>query len=67
MSESNNSVLGIGSRVKHPAYGDGVVIRLHKAAYECSFMTYGIKMVGKEYDKWKVIEAVAADSNVTFS
>ena len=28
MSEPK-SLLGIGSRVKHPAYGDGVVIRLH--------------------------------------
>ena len=27
-------ILGVGSRVKHPAYGDGVVIRLHLKAYE---------------------------------
>ena len=67
MSETNSNVLGIGSRVKHPAYGDGVVIRLHKAAYECSFMTYGIKMVGKEYGKWQVIEAIKADTSVSFS
>ncbi|MEZ4955527.1 MAG: hypothetical protein R2825_18350 [Saprospiraceae bacterium] len=67
MSETNNNFLGIGSRVKHPAYGDGVVIRLHKAAYECSFMTYGVKMVGKEYDKWQVIEAIPAETTVTFS
>jgi len=67
MDESTNKeILGIGSRVNHPAYGDGVVIRLHKAAYECSFMTYGIKMVGKEYDKWQVIEAIPAASGVTF-
>ncbi len=67
MSESNSNILGIGSRVKHPAYGDGVVIRLHKAAYECSFMTYGIKMVGKEYDKWQVIEAIPTEQQVSFS
>ena len=67
MSETNNNYLGIGSRVKHPAYGDGVVIRLHKAAYECSFMTYGVKMVGKEYDKWQVIEAIPAEHSVSFN
>ncbi len=68
MSDStNNELLGIGSRVKHPAYGDGVVIRLHKVAYECSFMTYGIKMVGKEYDKWQVIEAIPAATGLTFN
>ncbi len=62
-----NSLLGVGSRVKHPAYGDGVIIRLHGAAYECSFMTYGLKMVGKDYDKWQVIEAVPAEAAVSFS
>ena len=67
MSETINNLLGIGSRVKHPAYGDGVVIRLHKAAYECSFMTYGIKMVLKDYDKWQVIEAIPSDQKVSFS
>ena len=68
MNENNNNgLLGIGSRVKHPAYGDGVVIRLHKVAYEVTFMTYGIKMVGKEYDKWQVIEAVPAESSVTLT
>ncbi|HHM21004.1 MAG TPA: hypothetical protein ENJ20_03175 [Bacteroidetes bacterium] len=66
MSDNKNNLLGIGSRVKHPAWGDGVIIRLHKAAYECSFMTYGIKMVGKEYDKWQIIEAIPAQQEVTF-
>ncbi len=61
------TTLGIGSRVKHPAYGDGVVIRLHKAAYEVCFMLYGIKQVGRDYDKWEVIEAIPADEGVTFS
>ncbi|MEM1216199.1 MAG: hypothetical protein AAGJ82_10965 [Bacteroidota bacterium] len=59
--------LGIGSRVKHPAYGDGVVIRLHAAAYELAFTLYGIKSVGREYDKWEVIEAIEAEEEVSFS
>ncbi len=61
------NLLGVGSRVKHPAYGDGVVIRLHPAAYEVCFTLYGIKTVGKEYEKWAVVEAIPADSAVTFS
>jgi hypothetical protein len=65
MSEKN--ILGIGSRVRHPAYGDGAVIRLHKAAYEVCFMLYGIKMVGKEYDKWEIIEAVAPEEAISFN
>ena len=61
------SNLGIGSRVEHPAYGVGVVVKLHKAAYDVCFMQYGIKLVGREYDKWKVIEAIESDDSVTFN
>lgn len=62
-----SSTLGIGSRVDHPAYGKGAVIRLHKAAYEICFMMYGIKHVGYEYDKWEVIEEIPAQESVSFS
>ncbi|MFQ5448898.1 MAG: hypothetical protein ACE5FF_18385 [Saprospiraceae bacterium] len=64
---AQSNVLGIGSRVKHPAYGGGVVIRLHKAAYEVCFMLHGIKMVGKDYDKWEVVEAIPATETISFS
>jgi hypothetical protein len=30
-------------------------------------MLHGLKMVGKEYDKWEVIEAVPAEEPITFS
>ncbi|TXB69488.1 hypothetical protein [Phaeodactylibacter luteus] len=59
--------LGVGSRVKHPAFGDGVVIRLHKEAYDVCFITYGIKQVGKAYDKWEVMEALPASEAVSYS
>ena len=62
-----NGLLGIGSRVKHPAYGDGVVIRLHPAAYEVSFMVYGIKNVGKEYNQWDIIERIDTTEAVSFT
>ena len=66
MSEEN-SLLGPGSRVKHPAYGDGVVIGLDVAAYKVCFMTYGIKLVGKEYDSWEIIEQIPAEADISFS
>lgn len=59
--------LGIGSRVKHPAYGSGAIIRLHQAAYECCFMLYGIKHVGLDYDKWEIVEALPPEETVSFS
>lgn len=60
-------ILGIGSRVSHPAYGDGAIIRIHKAAYEVCFMKFGIKQVGKAYDQWEIIEAVPAEEAVSFN
>lgn len=64
----SNQILGIGSRVNHPAYGDGVVIFVDVAAYRVCFMQFGIKNVGKTYDGWQVIEALPAeDGSVTFT
>lgn len=60
-------LLGIGSRVKHPAFGDGVVVRLHVAAYEVCFMQFGLKMVGKDYTGWQVVERIAPEETVSFT
>ncbi len=62
-----SNILGIGSRVKHPAFGDGVVIGAEAVAYKVCFITYGIKMVGKEYGAWEIIEKIEADEAVSFS
>ncbi len=59
--------LGIGSRVSHPAYDDGVVIRIHKAAYEVCFIKFGIKQVGKTYDQWEIIDAIEPEAEVSFT
>ncbi|MEZ4919174.1 MAG: hypothetical protein R2792_08720 [Saprospiraceae bacterium] len=59
--------LGIGSRVKHPAFGDGVIVRLHTAAFEVCFMQFGLKMVGREYSNWEIIEAIEAEEQVSFT
>lgn len=65
--ETTKQLLGVGTRVNHPAFGEGVVIRLHLAAYDVCFMQYGVKLVGKEYDKWDIIDLIPAEENVTFS
>ena len=66
MSETKE-LLGIGSRVKHPAYGDGVIVRLHPVAYEVAFMVYGLKNVGKDYDQWEIIERIETSEAVSFT
>ena len=63
----NEELLGVGSRVKHPAYGEGVVIGLDVAAYNCVFMTYGKKNVLKDYTDWEIIEKIPAEQNISFT
>jgi|GEM_PF-138655 len=60
-------LLGIGSRVKHPAFGDGVIVRLHVAAYEVCFTQFGLKMVGKDYSAWQIVERITAEESVSFT
>ncbi len=62
-----SDILGIGSRVKHPAYGDGVVVKVDVAAYKVAFTLYGLKDVGKTYNQWEVIEKIDPQGAVTFS
>ncbi|MBK8620797.1 MAG: hypothetical protein IPN79_03300 [Saprospiraceae bacterium] len=64
---SENNVLGVGSRVKHPAFGDGVVISVDVAAYRVCFITFGIKLVGKEYSNWDIIEKIESSESVSFT
>lgn len=64
---SITTTLGIGSRVNHPAFGKGVITHIHKAAYDVCFIMYGIKQVGRNYEKWEVIDALPAQETVSFS
>jgi len=67
VNEESNGLLGIGSRVRHPAYGFGVVVKLNYASYDVCFEQYGITEVGKEYMKWEVIERLDPDDAITFT
>lgn len=59
-------LLGAGSRVKHPSYGTGVIVRLHKKVYDVSFIEHGMKIVSKDFDM-EVIEKIEPEYSVTFS
>jgi hypothetical protein len=64
---TDSTTLGVGSRVRHPAYGEGVIIKLYKAAYDVTFMSQGIKSVGRDFSGWDVIEAIEPDEAVSFN
>ncbi len=66
-TETAVQMLGIGSRVVHLTFGQGVVIRVHQLAYDVCFVNFGIKPVGKNYREWEVVEAIAMEGDVSFS
>ena len=55
-----NLILGIGSRVQHPKYGNGVVIQCWPDCYDVTFMDYGKKQVMLD-EEMKVIEFVSTE------
>lgn len=63
----DTKLLGVGSRVKHPAYGDGVIVGLTNTSYKVCFIQYGIKPLGKEYSSWEVIEEVSGEVDLTYN
>jgi len=63
----NDSALGAGSRVKHPAYGNGVIIATTNTMYKVCFIQYGIKSLGRDYKSWEIVEEVASDPELTFN
>lgn len=50
--------LGIGSRVRHPQYGDGVVVNVKTGSYLVTFINEGKKEISREHNVLEVIEAV---------
>jgi len=62
-----DKILGVGSRVEHPAFGDGVIIGIEPAAYRVCYILHGIKTVGKHFEGWEIIEHIEADNVVNFN
>lgn len=50
--------LGIGSRVRHATYGDGVVVNVKSHQYSVTFINEGRKDISREHNVLEVIEAV---------
>ena len=39
------SILGVGSRVKHPQMGKGVIVQVRSDAYEIGFIDFGVRQI----------------------
>jgi hypothetical protein len=58
------AILGIGSRVKHPQFGKGVVIQVRSDAWEITFIDHGTRIILREYEGLETIEAVETSSEM---
>ncbi|MEI6435519.1 MAG: hypothetical protein WCP32_11785, partial [Bacteroidota bacterium] len=60
---SENS-LGIGSRVKHPQFGKGVIIQVRSDAYEITFIDHGTRIIQRDFPGLEVIDFVEVTSEM---
>lgn len=56
--------LGIGSRVKHPEFGDGVIIQASTDAFEIVFIEHGWRRLSRDYKNLEVIDAMEPDRDL---
>ena len=57
-------ILGVGSRVKHPQFGKGVVVQVRTDAYEITFIEYGTRIILRDFEGLEIIEAVETPSDL---
>jgi hypothetical protein len=57
-------MLGVGSRVKHPQFGKGVIIQVRSDAYEVTFIDHGTRIILRDYEGMETIEAVETPSEL---
>ncbi len=51
---------GIGAKITHPSFGEGVVFGMDEHKYKIYFREHGEKELGKAYDGFRLIEAAPA-------
>lgn len=57
-------ILGVGSRIKHPQFGKGVVVQVRSDAYEISFLETGVRQILRSFAGLEIIEAVETPSEI---
>ena len=60
-----NPNLGIGSRVKHEAFGDGVICGMDLESYKIFFRNTGDKEIARNYEGLEVIEEATSDTSLS--
>lgn len=56
--------LGIGSRVRHKDYGDGVVVQVKAKSYLITFMEHGNREILRSFEGLEVIDKLEPDDDL---
>ncbi|MBK6839339.1 MAG: hypothetical protein IPG90_14610 [Bacteroidetes bacterium] len=56
--------LGIGSRIRHPQFGDGVVVQIKPEEYVITFMQHGMRDIERTDNELEIIDANDADNDL---
>lgn len=56
--------IGIGSRIKHPEFGTGVVINVKSKTYTVVFVEKGRLEISRSFNALEVIEAIEPDTDL---
>ena len=59
-----NISLGIGSRVRHPQFGEGVVVQVKPEEYMVTFMQHGMREIERTFSEFEIIDANDADNDL---
>ncbi len=59
--------LGIGSRVKHATYGNGVVVNVKSATYSIVFTDYGRKEISRAQNEMEIVECIESPDDLISS
>jgi hypothetical protein len=60
----NDITPGIGSRIKHPQFGKGVIVQVRSDAFEISFIDLGLRIINRDFVGLEIIEAVESPSDL---
>jgi hypothetical protein len=55
--------IGIGSRIRHPQFGEGILSRITLGSYFISFFNLGVKEIKRDYAELELIEAVEPEQD----
>ncbi len=56
----SNNALGIGSRIRHESFGEGIISGMDLESYFIFFRNHGDKEISRNYQGLEVLEAAAA-------